>query len=98
MMEAKYVVTSDTAKEAFWYKQFIAKLGVMTSDVFGLYCDNNGAIALAKELRSHQKSKHIKRWFYIIRDYLEKKYIKVQKVNFVDNVIDLIDLLTKQLS
>ena len=75
--EAEYVAASDAIKEGFWFKKFIAKLGVMTSDAIPLYCDDNEAIALAKELRSHQKSKHIERHFHIIRDYLEKRYIEV---------------------
>ena len=57
-MEAKYIAMSEAAKKAFWYKKFIAELGVMPLDVVPLYYDNNGAIALAKEPRSHQKSKH----------------------------------------
>ena len=60
-MEAEYIAASKAAKEAFWYKKFITELGVMSLDVIPLYCDNNGAIALAKEPRSHQKSKHIER-------------------------------------
>ena len=57
--EAEYVAALDAAKEDFWFKKFIAELEVITSDNIPLYCDNNGAIALAKELRSHQKLKHI---------------------------------------
>ena len=67
----------------------------MRSDAIPLYCDNNGAIALVKEPRSHQKLKHIERRYYIIRDYLEKKYVKVRRVDSMDNMADL---LTKQLS
>ena len=93
--EAEYVAALDAAKEGFWFKKFIVKLEVMRSDAIPLYCDNNGAIALAKELRSHQKSKHIKRQFHIIRDYLEKKHIEVRRVDSTDNVTDL---LIKQLS
>ena len=66
----------------------------MLSDVILLYCDNNSAIALAKESRSHLKFKHIEWWFYLIHDYLEKKYIKVQRVDTIDNMVNL---LTKQL-
>ena len=58
-MEAKYIAASEAAKEAFWYKKFAVELGVMSSDAIPLYCDNNYAIALAKESRSHQKSTHI---------------------------------------
>ena len=67
----------------------------MTLHTIPLYCDNNGAIALAKEPRSHKKSKHIERCFHILCDYLEKKYVEVRRVDSVDNVADP---LTKQLS
>ena len=93
-MEAEYIAASKATKEIFWYKKFATELGVMSSDAIPLYCDNNGAIALAKEPRSHQKSKHFERRFHLIRDYLEKSYIEVKRVNSKDNVADL---LTKPL-
>ena len=52
-MKVEYIATSEAAKEAFWFKKFVMKLGVMPSDAITLHCDNNGAIALTKELRSH---------------------------------------------
>ena len=76
-MKAKYITTFKAAKEVFWFKKFIAKLKVMTSDAIPLYCNNNGVIAIAKELRFHQKSKYIERRFHIICDYFEKKHIEV---------------------
>ena len=51
--KAEYVAASDAIKEGFWFKKFVMELGVMTSDAIPLYCDNNGAIALIEELRSH---------------------------------------------
>ena len=57
--EVEYVTALNAAKEGFWFKKFIVKLRVMTSDVVPLYCGNFRAIALAKEPRSYQKSKHI---------------------------------------
>ena len=94
-MEAEYIAVSEAAKEVFWYKKFAVELGVMSSDAIPLYCDNNGAIALAKEPRSHQKFKHIERRFHLIRDYLEKGYVEVKRVDYTDNVADP---LTKPLS
>ena len=67
----------------------------MTSDAIPLYCDNNKTITLAKEPKSHQKSKHIERRYHIIRNYLEKKNIEVRKVDSSNNVADP---LTKQLN
>ena len=52
-MKAKYVTAFEVAKEAFWFKKFVAELGMMPSDAIALCCNNNGAIALAKEPRSH---------------------------------------------
>ena len=60
----------------------------MPSDAIFLYCDNNDAIALAKEPRSHQKFKHIERRYHLIHDYLEKDYVEVKRVDSVDNAAD----------
>ena len=60
-IEAEYIATSDAANEAVWIQKFVTELGVVPSieSAVPLLCDNNGAVALAKEPRSHQKSKHI---------------------------------------
>ena len=56
--EAKYIAASEATKEAVWIRKFITELGVVPSiaDPIELYCDNNGAIAQAKEPRSHQRT------------------------------------------
>ena len=94
-MKAEYIAASEVAKEAFWFKKFIMELDVMPSDVTVLYYKNNGAIALAKESRSHQKSKHIEWWFHIICEYLKKKFVEVQRFT---SMLNMVDLLTKPLS
>ena len=87
-MEAEYIAVLKAAKEAFWYKKFAAEIGVMPSDAISLYYDNNGTIALAKESRSHQKSKHIEWRYHLIHDYLEKGYVEVKRVNSANIVAD----------
>ena len=68
-IEAEYIATSDAAKEAIWIKNFIFRLGVVPciTNLVDVYCDNNGAIAQAKEPISHQRSKHILSLFHLIR-------------------------------
>ena len=80
----------DAAKEAVWIKKFITELGVVPSivDLVNLFCDNNGAIAQAKEPRSHQKSKHILKRFHLIREIVERRDVKICKVPTDDNVAD----------
>ena len=69
-IEAKYIAASEAAKEAVWIRKFVSELGVVpsASSPMDLYCDNSGAIAQAKEPRSHQKSKHILRHYHLIRE------------------------------
>ena len=38
-MKAEYIAVSETAKEAFWFKKFIAELDVMPSNTIVLHCD-----------------------------------------------------------
>ncbi len=61
--EAEYIAASDAAKEGVWIKNSIQESDVVPSaaQLVVIYCDNNGAIAQAKEPRSHQRSKHIMR-------------------------------------
>jgi len=88
--EAEYVAASEAAQEAVWMKEFISELGVVPSalDPMVIYCDNNGAIANAKEPRSHKNSKHIKRRFHSIREHVKDGDIKICKVHTDLNVAD----------
>ncbi|KAK2421692.1 secreted RxLR effector protein [Trifolium repens] len=88
--EAEYIAASSAAKEAVWIKKFISELDVVPSivDPISLYCDNNGAIAQAKEPRSHQRSKHILRRFHLIREIIDRGDVKICKVPTLDNIAD----------
>ncbi|VFQ77921.1 unnamed protein product [Cuscuta campestris] len=88
--EAEYIAAAETAKEAVWIKKFITKLGVVPSinDPISLFCDNTGAIAQAKEPRSHQKTKHIVRRYHIIREIVDRGDVMICKVDTDDNIAD----------
>ncbi|KAK8656820.1 hypothetical protein V6N13_098755 [Hibiscus sabdariffa] len=88
--EAEYIAASEAAKEPVWIKKFITGLGVIPSisDAVYLYCDNNGAIAQAKEPRSHQRSKHILRRFHLIREIIDRGDVEICKLHTDDNIAD----------
>ncbi|KAK9018627.1 hypothetical protein V6N11_001597 [Hibiscus sabdariffa] len=88
--EDEYIAASEAAKEAVWIKKFITGLGDIPSisDAVDLYCDNNGAIAQAKEPRSHQRSKHILRRFHLIREIIDRGDVEICKVHTDDNIAD----------
>jgi hypothetical protein len=48
--EAEYIAASEAANEAVWIRKFISELGIVpsASSPVDLYCDNSGAIVLAK--------------------------------------------------
>ncbi|RVW68068.1 Retrovirus-related Pol polyprotein from transposon TNT 1-94 [Vitis vinifera] len=88
--EAEYIAASEAAKEAVWMKKFISELGVVPSieEPIPLLCDNNGAIAQAKEPRSHQKSKHVLRRYHLIREIIERGDVKIEKIDGKENAAD----------
>ena len=88
--ESEYIVASDAAKEAVWLKKFNTSLDVVPSIAkpVDLYCDNNGAIAQAKEPRSHQRTKHILRRYHLIREIVERRDVKICEVDTNVNVMD----------
>ena len=95
--EAEYMAASEAAHEAVWVKEFITDLGVIlnASGPMKIFCDNTGAIALAKESRFHKRTKHIKICFNSIRDQVKEGDIEICKIHMDLNVVDP---LTKPLS
>ena len=65
------------------------------ADPILLYCDNNRAIAQAKEPRYHHRSKHILRRYHLIREIIDRNEVKIEKVPTEENIADP---LTKPLS
>ncbi|XP_071694320.1 secreted RxLR effector protein 161-like [Rutidosis leptorrhynchoides] len=88
--EAEYIAASEAAQEAAWMKKFIADLGVMPSieDPIEIFCDNNGAIAQAKEPRLHHSTKHILRRFHYIRHIVGNGDVCISKVHTDQNLAD----------
>ena len=95
--EAEYIAASEAAHEGVWMKEFIPNLGVIpsASGPIKIFCDNTGAIALAKESRFHKKTKHIKRPFNSIHEKVKDGGIEICKIHTDLNVADP---LTKPLS
>ena len=53
-----------------------------------IFCDNTGAIALAKESRFHKRTKDMKRRFNSIRDEVKEGDIEICKIHTDLNVAD----------
>ena len=90
--EAEYIAAWEAADERVWMKEFISDLGVIPSALgpMKIFCDNTGAIALAKDSRFHKRTKHIKRRFNSIRDLVQVGDIEICKIHTDLNVADLL--------
>ncbi|GKB14102.1 hypothetical protein Tco_0848025 [Tanacetum coccineum] len=66
--ESEYIAACEASKEAIWMKNFIGDLGVVPTvqDPIEIFYDNESAVALTKEPKDHEKSKHIERKYHFV--------------------------------
>ena len=71
-------------------KEFISYLGVIpsASGPMKIFCDNTGAIALAKESIFHKRTKHIKSRFNSICHQMLEGDMEICKIHADLNVVD----------
>lgn len=89
--EAEYVATTEAAKEAIWLSTLLVDLGHKPGATT-LYCDNQGAIALANISRSTGRTKHFTVRHHFIRECLAAGTIEIK---YVSTHSQLADALTK---
>ncbi|KAJ9565696.1 hypothetical protein OSB04_001662 [Centaurea solstitialis] len=65
-------------------------IGVVPSiqDPIEIFCDNEGAVILAKEPRSHKRTRHILRKFHYVRKVVEDRDIIISRVSTDENLAD----------
>ncbi|GJW78954.1 retrotransposon protein, putative, ty1-copia subclass [Tanacetum coccineum] len=89
-IEAKYIATYDTSKEAVLVRKFISGLGVVPTieEPINMYCDNTGAITIAKESGITKGASHFRAKVHYLREVIEFGDIKLEKVHTNDNLAD----------
>ncbi|KAL0451357.1 UNVERIFIED_CONTAM: Retrovirus-related Pol polyprotein from transposon TNT 1-94 [Sesamum latifolium] len=88
--ETEYIAASEAAKKAVWMKNYIQELGVVPSiaEPVVIFCDNNRAIAQAKEPRSHHRSKHILRRYHLLKKMMGRGDVRMDRVTSAENMAD----------
>ncbi|KAL0281744.1 UNVERIFIED_CONTAM: hypothetical protein Sradi_2510600 [Sesamum radiatum] len=81
-------------------KNYIQELGVgpRIAEPIVVFFDNNGAIAHAKELRSHHRSKHILRCYHLLREMVSRGDVRMDRVSSSENTADPPTKLMSQLA
>ena len=94
-MEAELVSLSEAAKDMVYTRKLVGALDADSiSGPSKLHCDNKAARDTAYNPERHNKTKHIERRHFFVRDMVEKFEIEVPYVNTHDNIADF---LTKAL-
>ena len=78
LCEAEYIAASEAVKEAVWIGRFLEELHQIRIYPIPIYCDNQGAIALAKNPENHQRTKHIDVRYHYIREKEEDGTIEIR--------------------
>ena len=86
--EAEIMAASDAAKEAVYLGSFLRELGIGTDEAIKLGVDNTAARDLAYNPQHHERTKHIARRHFFIREMVENGQIVVPFVRSADNLAD----------
>eukprot|EP00965_Chrysotila_dentata_P085781 2830897-Pleurochrysis_carterae.AAC.1 len=86
--EAEIITASEATKEAVYLRSLFQDLGLTPADPTSLSMDNKSAIDLAYNPEHHQRSKHIDRRHFFVRERVEPHDITVPFVASADNFSD----------
>eukprot|EP00965_Chrysotila_dentata_P163789 5407428-Pleurochrysis_carterae.AAC.1 len=86
--EAEIVAASEATKEAVYLRTLFSKLGLPQRRPTPLSMDNKSAIDLAYNPEHHQRTKHIHRRHFFVREKVESHDITVPFVRSADNMAD----------
>jgi hypothetical protein len=86
--EAEIVAASEAAKEAKYLRMFLAELGFGDPNPTAQHMDNTGGRNLAYNPEHHQKTKHIERRHFYVRELVESLELSVPFVRTEDNMAD----------
>ncbi|KAL0308151.1 UNVERIFIED_CONTAM: hypothetical protein Sangu_2991700 [Sesamum angustifolium] len=81
-------------------QNYIQKLGVVRSiaEPVVIFCDNNGAIAQAKEPRSHHGSKPVLRRYNLLREMVSRGDVRMDRVSSTENTTDQLTMPMSQIA
>nr|GEW52270.1 hypothetical protein [Tanacetum cinerariifolium] len=87
---AEYIAAFDASKEVVWIRKIIYGLGVVPTieEPINMYCDNTGAIEIAKDHGVTKGAKHFHAKVHYLRETIDMGDVKIEKVDTYDNLTD----------
>ncbi|KAL0558931.1 hypothetical protein IC582_003519 [Cucumis melo] len=91
--EAEYIAAGNGCTQLIWMKNMLHEYG-FDQDTMTLYYDNMSAIDISKNLVQHSRTKHIDIRHHFIRELVEDKVIKLDRIS---SNLQLANIFTKPL-
>ncbi|KAE9058789.1 hypothetical protein PF010_g30872 [Phytophthora fragariae] len=92
---ARVILGSDCVKECVWMRRLLKDIGAEQVGATVIYEDNQGAMALAKNVGYQARTKHIDIRYHFIREKVVSNEVELE---YVDTKNQLADFMTKGLS
>ncbi|GJR33267.1 hypothetical protein Tco_1109499 [Tanacetum coccineum] len=88
--DAEYIAAFDASKEAVWIRKFIYGLGIVPTieEPISMYCDNTGAIAIAKDDGVTKGARHFRAKVHYLRETIKMGDVRIEKIDTDDNLAD----------
>ena len=86
--ESEYMALLHALKEQIWLLRFLREIGYDISDQNVIYCDNQGAIALAHNPEHHARTKHIDIQYHFVRNCVEDGTTRLEYCPTEDMIAD----------
>ncbi|KAE9081823.1 hypothetical protein PF010_g21832 [Phytophthora fragariae] len=93
--EDEYMALSDCVKECVWMRRLLKDIGAEQVGATVIYEDNQGAMALAKNVGYQARTKHIDIRYHFIQEKVVSNEVELE---YVDTKNQLADFMTKGLS
>lgn len=95
-VEAEYLAMCETTKEALWLRALLTELGEgkLFEEPLQINVDNQGAMCLAKNQITSDRSKHIDLRYFFLREMVDEGKVAFK---YVPSERNLADMLTKPL-
>ncbi|XP_026428298.1 uncharacterized protein LOC113324190 [Papaver somniferum] len=87
--EAEYKCLSVIASELEWLSNVFKELQISVQLPMQMLCDNTSAIFLASNPVFHSRAKHIEVQYHVVRDLVDKGFVKIQHVPYESQIADL---------
>jgi hypothetical protein len=87
--EAEFIAMAEATKEALSIQHILQEVYPVLASTIPLLCDNQSAIALAKDNKYHQRTKHIALCYLFIRGSINDNEISLSYIPSTDNIADI---------